>query len=272
MQVSSVLRAVVGSTLAIAMFLGACKSDPGKKPQSAETVVEESEATPDTSGVESGQEGDDNDLALPVAVTATAPGPAARAALHAEANRILSRSKSSRYVHTSNIDESAGVFELDCSGFVDYAVARTAPAALEALRGNRKKRPLAKHYVELVSALAPGQSKGPWHRLTKASELEPGDIVAWLKPDDVVSKNTGHVMIVGGPVTASDGEVAVPILDSTSVAHGSGDSRSKTKATGLGRGTIHLLVGPNGEPVAYRWSNGRKAKPHTTTIALARIE
>ena len=44
---------------------------------------------------------------------------------------------------------------------------------------------------------------GRWHRITKASDLTTGDLVAWLTPPGVQNGNTGHVMVVRAPVTVN---------------------------------------------------------------------
>ena len=99
-------------------------------------------------------------------------------------------------------------------------------------------------------------------------------MIAWLRPHDVKSKNTGHVMIVrdAARVDPDDKDVLiVPIVDSAGVPHGAGDSRKARKATGVGTGEVLLLLDEAKQPIAYRWSRGSKAKPHATTIALGRL-
>lgn len=101
----------------------------------------------------------------------------------------------------------------------------------------------------------------------------PGDIVAWLKPADVSTKNTGHIMIVRARVSRDrPGQIAVPVIDSTSVRHGTSDSRYRTQSTGLGTGTIYLTVDASGAPRGYLWSHGSKSHEHATAIALGRLE
>jgi hypothetical protein len=92
------------------------------------------------------------------------------------------------------------------------------------------------------------------------------------QPADVVTKNTGHVMIVRGPRCATKHRrVVVPIIDSTAVPHGKGDSRKERGLTGLGTGEVLLVVDEHGAPIGYRWSRGTKATLHLTTIALAGV-
>src|SRR5580698_3792813 len=64
-------------------------------------------------------------------------------ALHAEAVRELGAVKFSVYAHRTRIDETNGTFEYDCSGFVNYALSRTNPGALETLRRAGRDRPTA---------------------------------------------------------------------------------------------------------------------------------
>ena len=266
------IRHLVHAPLALLSFcaatasLAGCKSDPPPKPVEQVSIS----AGDDDSAHETGNEGDDDEL--PRATTA-APAGAGGAALLGEANRIVGRVRSSTYAHKTRVDEAAAEYDLDCSGLVDYALGRVCPDALDTLpRNGAGKRPLAKHFVELIDGLAPGQKKGRWKRVGKAAELAPGDVVAWLKPADVTSNNTGHVMIVRGPVSVERGEVSVPVIDSTSMRHGADDSRFASKATGVGLGTIHLIVSESGAPVGYRWSNGKKARNHSCIVALGRIE
>ncbi len=215
-----------------------------------------------------GAEGaDDRPPALGPASSGSATG---SARLLAEAQRMLGSVKQSSYSHVTQVDEGAGVFVFDCSGFVNYALARVVPEAFTALARATAPRPVAKSYVTFVSALAtPTKS---WRAVARARDLVPGDIVAWLKPAAVESTNTGHMMIVADSVRVGGSEVIVPIIDATESGHGKQDVRTSTKATGLGRGTTVLLVDPAGAPTGYRWSTDAVSKPLTTKVALAHLE
>jgi len=232
------------------MLVAACH-DQDKAPQAAPTPSA-GEADDDSQGDD--WEGDD---VLPAAPSGS---PGSRARFLEEVRRVISAARSSRYSHTTEIDEQAGSFALDCSGFVDYALSRSAPAALAALPRSPPKHPRPRA-EDFVKGFTSGAS--PWKVVNRASDLEPGDVVAWLKPADSTSKNTGHVMVVNAaPHQLGGSEWAVPIADSTALRHGSSDSRAPTKATGVGQGTIVLLVDGNGAPTSFRWST--KSRVHTT--------
>jgi hypothetical protein len=217
-----------------------------------------------------GSQADDAEGDDPPPLTATIPQSAEppRARFLAEIRREISIARTTRYSHETAIDEAAGSFALDCSGFVDYALSRSAPAALAALPTAPPKhpRPRAQDFVRGFVAGA-----APWQRLARVADLEPGDVVAWMRPADSTSRNTGHVMVVDGPPRAvGESEWAVPIADSTASRHGASDSRAAAKTTGIGRGTIVLAVDAGGAPTAFRWSTHTK-RAHATTIALGRI-
>lgn len=206
----------------------------------------------------------------------TVEEPARRGVLE-QALHVLGSMRTTKYAHGTVIDVAAGHYELDCSGFVGYVLAHAQPAAFAALRATTRQRPLAKHFVAYIQALPDvllPDDAAAWQRLGRADELAPGDIIAWLKPDDVVSKNTGHVMIVRATPRRHERHPdvwIVPIIDSTGVPHGRGDSRKASGITGLGTGEILLVVDERGAPIGYRWSQGTKATLHLTAIAIARV-
>ena len=226
----------------------------------------------DDDGTESGNEGDDG-APLPAGPAVTASAKLGSAALLAEADRQLAAMSSTVYSHHTMVDEGRGSFEYDCSGFVDYSLSRATPDAFADLRNGTVKRPLAKHFVSFASAIPAAGRSGRWHRVMRATDLVPGDIVAWLKPADSTSKNTGHVMIVHGApsrLPAHADSIVVPIIDSTAMRHGAGDSRA-VRASGLGTGSIVLVVDGTGAPVHFNWTRG-KSREHTSSIALAHLE
>jgi hypothetical protein len=256
-----------GPLLVLALAAGAVRAAP---PPPARPPADDTTSANDDADAESleadapGQEGDDDLPPAPDAAGSIGDG----AALLAEARRELGALRRSTYTHRTSVDEAAGHFDYDCSGFVDYALRVAAPRALATLAAATVRRPLARHFVAFLAA----GGGGPWRPVARAAELAPGDLVAWTRPADVVTRNTGHVMLVRGAVAPGpDGTLAVPIIDSTSVRHGRGDSRTPARASGLGTGEILLVVDQRGAPVGYRWSRGRRARVHRTTVALGRL-
>lgn len=250
------------------VLVAAC-SKPTEPPRPVESEpLAAAEDGQESAGAEKGTEGDEPDL--PVAAR---PRPTTRgaAALAGEAARQLAAMKTSTYSHHTSIDEASGRFEYDCSGFVGYALGNVEPEAFAELRAATVRRPLAKHFVTFFTS----NPSGHWRRVPRVLDLVPGDVLAWLRPADVVTKNTGHVMIVReAPHRDSKraDEIVVPIWDSTHVRHGTNDSRTASGADGLGTGEVLLIVDASGAPLEYRWSRGTKAREHATTIAMGHLE
>ena len=203
------------------------------------------------------------------------PSTKGSALLASEARREVAAMISSRYQHTTLVDESVGTFDYDCSGFVDYALGRVVPDALTVLQTASSPRPLAADFESFFAAISAGSAKGRWRSVGRATDLVPGDVVAWVRPADVTSSNTGHVMIVREAPTPNPkrvDEVLVPITDSTSTPHGPADSRSAAGTDGLGTGTIGLLVDGAGVPLGYRWTGGYSSHDELTAVALGHLE
>lgn len=204
------------------------------------------------------------------AVAAASPD-TGRTALLAEVRRELVDMRDTGYQHRTAVAAREGGYYFDCSGFVDYALAHSRPANLEALPVTRSTRPLAADFVRHFRAVAAGTAGGPWASVGTVPELRPGDVIAWLRPADVKSRNTGHVLVVlDTPVVNPNraGEWLVRVADSTTSPHAE-DSRGQSD-DGLGTGTIGLSVDAAGQPVGYYWRGGVSAVLKRTEIGLGR--
>jgi hypothetical protein len=233
---------------------------PTLTPTAAPANDSDAEREPPTAG----EEGEADDVAEASASPSSVPG---SAGLFAEANRVLETMTASSYSHHTHA--SGAVYEVDCSGFIDLLLARVEPPALAELRAATVRRPLAKHFVQFFSA---GSQSQRFQRLTQIQQLLPGDIIAWNKPADVTSTNTGHVMLVSAPAEQRAEQLwAIAIIDSTAAPHGPSDARKRAHITGVGRGFIVLESDATGAPVAYHWTRARSSPRHTTKIALGRL-
>jgi hypothetical protein len=153
----------------------------------------------------------------------------------------------------------------------DWVLRRAAPVARRSVGGRAQHRPLARDFHHLIASVSAGVDRGGWRRVSRVDEALPGDVVAWIKPAEVPSRNTGHVaFIVRSPVRLPGYENAylVRIADSTSLYHDS-DTRAPGLTTGFGFGTILLISDDRGAPVAYGWV-GTRARVFETKIALGR--
>ena len=222
-----------------------------------------------------GVEGDDE-----VPLTQSCPPQAWRGpeGIIVEARRQLAAMRVTAYDHHTVIDELRGLYRCDCSAFVDYVLACTAPEALASLRtfSREGRRPQARTYVALLNRLQAGQESGSWRRLRSPVDLRPGDIIAWLapnrRPDFTGHVNTGHVMIVDTPaVPRGPDEWVVGVIDS-STGHGGDDPRRAPEHAGIGRGQV-VLITDGMEVAGFRRSAARANSPrYFSTVALGRVE
>ncbi|WP_156815487.1 hypothetical protein [Pseudanabaena sp. PCC 6802] len=214
-------------------------------------------------------------LAIAIAPTVIAqPKPNAPGSplLLQEAERQLSLMRTSHYQHRTDIDDTTGRFNYDCSGFLDYTLQRVLPAAYAELPISKRssKRPLAQDFHAMFARFAKRSTN--WERVRKVDLIQAGDIVAWLRPPESDSTNTGHVMVVKAqPIVnpKQSDEFLVSVIDSTTSPHAR-DSRRKGQ-TGLGSGVIGLIVNSKGEPIAYHWRGGESKREEKTPIAFGRI-
>jgi hypothetical protein len=186
-----------------------------------------------------------------------------------EVQRELKAMRVTRYQHTTSVDENSGSYFYDCSGLLDYAVGRVRPADLKPIP-HTSVRSLAADIEGYLHRGLTGPIEG-WQALTRVDALGPGDVVAWQATEDSRTGDTGHVMVVLDAPTPNSGRAAewlVRVADSTLSPHAL-DSRHPG-TTGLGSGTIGLLVYESGAPTAFYWRGGVSPQAKPTQIALGR--
>jgi len=209
-----------------------------------------------------------------VSITASASVIPGHVALLNEAEYVLSTMKSSRYEYVTYVDAADGVYDFDCSGFVDYALGQVAPAALAAIPylPNHFNRQRAQDYYYFFARIGVEENGTAWGRVASPVNLLPGDVIAWLVTPNSDSDATGHVMIVRSyPTIDPDrpNETLVTVIDSTESPHAN-DSRTDGQ-TGLGTGTISLVLNSTGAAVGFRWRDGESMFVVYTKIALGQL-
>jgi hypothetical protein len=182
------------------------------------------------------------------------------------AHQMIADFKITRYSHRTHVDRDRGVCEVDCSGFLVVLLKETSPRHMRQI-ATRHKRPLAEDFYAAFSAKS-GEKPAGWKPINRLQDVEPGDVVAWLKQERLPGDNTGHVMLVEQkPAADGPSQFRVRVLDSTAHGHGS-DSRPEA-GSGIGAGTIWLEVDGEGRPIGYRWKS-RRGMLHQAPIAIGR--
>jgi hypothetical protein len=176
----------------------------------------------------------------------------------------------SQYSYGLSVNERRGVYRFDCSGMAQWVLKKAAPVAASTIAHGLEPRPLARDFQRRIARAPTERERGGWRRIARVQELLPGDVVAWIKPVEIESPNTGHVVFVLLPpvlVPGYENAYLVRIADSTRLLH---DDDTRVGRTGFGFGTILLVSDPEtGAPTAYGWV-GLRWRAFETAIALGR--
>ncbi|MBX7104719.1 MAG: CHAP domain-containing protein [Gemmataceae bacterium] len=196
-----------------------------------------------------------------------------------EAAKQFKTMKTTRYQHKTEVDQASGSYRYDCVGFVSYALKQAAPQAREsafkALDIKPGRIPTPGKYAAFFAGLAEKPQQG-WQPVSKASELRPGDVVAWERK---TATSNGHAVVIASiPVAGPDDTWVVTVYDSTSSPHADDSRKTDERAepvneggkrSGLGHGVMAFTADPKtGVLTGYRWSP--KAKTDTCPIAAGR--
>jgi hypothetical protein len=185
------------------------------------------------------------------------------------AEKLIGDIRETHYQHETHVVQSAGVYDMDCSGFVDFLLKRVAPDQYDRLPIEPgHARPRAVVYFELLDGLTRQDVPG-WQPIRQLADAKRGDLIAWaLEASTQKPGDTGHVVIVAAPpVLAAPGEYRVEVYDSSGIRH---DDDSRPKGTsGIGKGVIIFRVDQQGMPVGFQFNS--HAHFHQESIAIGRI-
>lgn len=178
------------------------------------------------------------------------------------------------YTHKIFIDDTDGIYDCDCSGYVEHLLARIAVRHLTPIRESTSDtRPLARDFYAFFAKLPKVESNvtDGWLQIATLAETNRGDIIAWSLHDPNTD-DTGHVFIVADtPTQIDDKSFSVKLYDSSANEHFE-DSRGKGPEFkgGIGTGSIHMTIGADGAPTGFRFNE--KASHHEAPIAIARAQ
>jgi hypothetical protein len=185
------------------------------------------------------------------------------------AEKLIGDVRETHYQHKTYVVQSAGIYDMDCSGFVDFLLKRIAPEQYDNLPIEPgHARPRAVVYFDLLEGLTRQGIPG-WQPIRRLADAKRGDLIAWaLEASTQKPGDTGHVVIVAAaPVLTAAGEYRVGVYDSSGIGH---DDDSRPKGTsGIGKGVIIFRVDERGMPVGFQFNS--QAHFHQESIAIGRI-
>lgn len=205
-------------------------------------------------------------------VPAQAPiGPAGSSPTARSAFEQYDSMQQTQYQHKRDVDVATGRYFYDCVGFVTWTLDNHAPTAARAMRTatgvtSASRVPTPTRYENFFADLSSHPVDG-WQAVTDVASIQAGDVLAWPNEPNNTDENGHAVLAAGAPVARGDGTWVLAVVDSTATPHGADDTRRTNphnlpgpngKPSGLGIGTIGLVVDSNGAPTAVRWSLGAK--------------
>lgn len=155
----------------------------------------------------------------------------------------------------SYFDLSRGIYEEDCSGYVDQLLNRAEPDAYASLtQWTHSSKPSSFDYYDFFKKL-PDSNWHFWQKIKDVARLKPGAILVFRYHGRSRLHSGGHVMVVMSqpvPVENQSDTFLVKVSDSAYSGH-SNDTRA-THTSGVGIGTLLLKVNPfTREPNAFSW-------------------
>jgi hypothetical protein len=184
------------------------------------------------------------------------------------AETLLAAVRETHYQHRTQVDQAEGVYDMDCSGFVDYLLKRFAPAQFALIPvESGHARPRAKIFFQLFDGLRENPVPG-WSAVDRLTDVRRGDIIAWeLATATEAPGDTGHVIIAAGqPVRKRENIYSLEVYDSSGIRH---DNDSRPPGTsGIGKGTINFKIDPTGKAIAFQFNSA--AHFHEEPIAIGR--
>lgn len=212
---------------------------------------------------------------LGAAATVRANGettPATRAAerVMEQLDEVRETLQETRYQHHRAVRVRRGEYFFDCSGMVQWVLSRVSRRA--ALDLDEGQRPLAIHFVRRIQRAPTGRFHGGWRRIERMSDVRPGDVFAWERPEDFRSRNTGHVgFVIRPPERVAGSRVyAVRVADASRYTH-QDDTRPWPGPGGFGHGTLAFVVDERDRPIGYAWRGLESRGYRETDVVFGRV-
>ena len=184
---------------------------------------------------------------------------------------VFTSMQHTRYEHKTAIDETNGIYHVDCSSFVGFLLQKSSLQAYTALSIDKGHlRPRAQNFYDFFASLNENEQKEGWQGIKTMQSLQIFDIIAWKYDARLGKKDTGHVVIVyEKPIKEADGRYKVRVLDASKGTHAN-DSRAQKSEGGIGEGVMWFRVDEEGRPFGVYWSD-RSEGMSRHQISMARV-
>jgi len=146
-----------------------------------------------------------------------------------------------------------GIYKVVCARFITNILNDAVPERLDVIldaADNTFPTLAVWEYYPFFRNIPFGSTRDEWKRITKVSDLRPGDLVVWKWAGSHDGDSWGHIVIVASKPerdTRWSGAYKVRVADSSRSGH-SNDNRG---ATGSGVGAGEMLLRANSEGKVY---------------------
>ncbi|MEC7519518.1 MAG: hypothetical protein VYE22_06615 [Myxococcota bacterium] len=208
-------------------------------------------------------------VASVASANATAPGSRGASRVMDVLEHVRENLEETRYSHQRRVREHRGQYFFDCSGMVQWVLSRASRRSMLDL--DEGERPLAIHFVRRIRRAPTDRYRAGWRRIERLSDVRPGDVFAWRRPDGFRSRNTGHVgFVVAPPRRYQDTSIyLLRLADASRYVH-QDDTRPWPGPGGFGHGTMAFLADEEGRPIGYAWAGLHSRGFRETEIVFGR--
>jgi hypothetical protein len=113
-----------------------------------------------------------------------------------EARHIIDSVQQTDYQHNIHIVAAEGIYDCDCSGFLEYVLSRVAPQHLKQIPlSPGETRPLAHDFAKFFRS-RPLETAEGWRQIRHLHDARRGDLIAWA-PAHFICRSTrpGHLSL-----------------------------------------------------------------------------
>ena len=164
------------------------------------------------------------------------------------------------------INQSLGIYHLDCSSFLSLILKELSEAALIDIQSQFTNKIKAKDFFDIFQKI---NNFGEYKiSKEKIENVESGDILIWRKVNPPKSGDTGHIIIIKNIIEVRSNYIKVTVFDCTKLKH---DNDTRSENGGVGHGEMKILI-KNKDVTGYVWSkeNHKNKLTHILHIRLSK--
>ncbi len=184
---------------------------------------------------------------------------------------IIKSVKSTKYKnYPYTIDESKGIFETDCAGFITRILKQISPKHASTIPFDEDKSyHTVTDYYNYFDFIQHGNNKSDtllWKIIRKFDDTKRGDVLVWVDNEYTPTISASHVLLIADtPKFTQDSVFDVIVYDASEKLY----NRDIRTGPGVGYGTIKIRTDSKSIPVEYELKIGEGFTKANIVIARA---